>query len=258
MKLTKDEYHAKDLMYGKITSKENFLDHPLINLLESKMEEKYKTIHDAFRTFDENGDSKLTYAEFEKGMLNLNTDLTRDDIKKAFELLDVNRNGDLEYHEFCESFDGYKRRGHPMVTSQQTKDISSGMLKISEVEQKFKANKSIKYQPPNLFGISNSGVGNPLSNRLQKFRNSDGISGFGSKSSRLMDFNNTHEERFSTIEDALSQASILRQKMNLPTPKNKNPEMFIKDISDTGSRRRHVIYKRNKNLTSNRTYGHHK
>lgn len=87
-------------MYGKITAKENHLDHPLINFLEIKMEEKFKTIHDAFRTFDENGDSKLNYEEFERGMLNLNTDLTRDDIRRAFDLLDENRNGELEYHEF--------------------------------------------------------------------------------------------------------------------------------------------------------------
>ena len=55
-KRVKDEYHAKDLMYGKITTKENFLDHPMINLIEIKMEEKYKNIHDSFRTFDTNGD----------------------------------------------------------------------------------------------------------------------------------------------------------------------------------------------------------
>lgn len=29
-----DEFHARDLMYGKITKKENILEHPLINLLE--------------------------------------------------------------------------------------------------------------------------------------------------------------------------------------------------------------------------------
>lgn len=80
--------------------KSNFLDHPLINLLEIKMEEKYKTIHDAFRAFDENGDSKLSFEEFEKGMLTLNTDLSKDDVARAFVLLDENRNGHIEYHEF--------------------------------------------------------------------------------------------------------------------------------------------------------------
>ena len=58
---SKDIYHAKDLMYGKITTKENHLDHPLINLIEIKLEEKFKTIHDAFRIFDENGDSRLNH-----------------------------------------------------------------------------------------------------------------------------------------------------------------------------------------------------
>lgn len=257
IKLSKDEFHAKDLMYGKITTKENFLDHPLINFLEIKMEEKYKTIHDAFRIFDENGDSKLTFSEFEKGMLHLNTDLTKDDIRKAFDLLDENKNGELEYHEFCECFDGYKRRGNPLVTSQQTKDISSGMMKLSDLDKKYKRNKNIKYEPPSLYGISNSGMSNPLTNRLQRFRQSDNVSGFGSKSSRIMDFNNdTHNDRYSTMEDILSQASVIRSKMNLPTPKNKNPEMFIQDISDSGKKKRSIIYKRNKHLTAGRTYGH--
>ena len=256
LKVSKDEFHAKDLMYGKVTSKENFLDHPLINLLEVKMEEKYKTIHDAFRTFDEDGDSKLTYDEFEKGMLTLNTELTPDDMKKAFDLLDQNRNGKLEYHEFCESFDGYKRRGNPLVTSQQTKDISSGMLKLTDLENMFKKDKNIKYSPPQIFGISNSGMTNHLANRLRKFRYSDEVSGFGSRSSRKFDLNNnTNDERYSTIEDVLSQASVLRSKMNIPTPKNKNPAMFIHDVTESGSRKGKVIYQRNNHLVSNRTYG---
>lgn len=119
----KDQYHAKDLMYGKITTKENDLDHPLINLIEIKMEEKFKTIHDAFRIFDTNGDSKLDFKEFEKGMNHLAADLSKEDIIQAYNLLDRNKNGEIEYHEFCDSFDGYKRRGNPLVTSQQTKDI---------------------------------------------------------------------------------------------------------------------------------------
>lgn len=214
----KDKYHAKDLMYGKITSKENFLDHPLINLLEIKMEEKYKTIHDAFRTFDTNGDSKLKYDEFVRGVLNLGTDLSEEDIKKAFDMLDENANGEIEYHEFCASFDGYKRRGNPLVTSQQTKDICAGVMKLNEINQKFRRDPAIKYSPPALYGFSNSGVANPLTNRLHKFRNSDGVSGFGSKTSRKLDFGN-EEETQSKLDDILSQASIMRSKMNIPDPK---------------------------------------
>ena len=259
-KLTKDEFHAKDLMYGKITIKENFLDHPLINLLEIKMEEKYKTIHDAFRAMDENRDSKLDFREFENGMLNLNTDLTKEDIKKAFDLLDSNQNLELEYHEFCESFDGYKRRGNPMITSQMTKDISSGMMKLSDLDNKTKKDSSIKYEPPSLYGISNSGVGNSLTKRMKKFRNSDNISGFGSRSSRGMEIplNRKDDDIYSTIDDMASQAGIIRSKMKMPIPKNKNPEMFIKDVSDSHSRKRNIITKRNKNLTASRIYGHNK
>lgn len=143
-----------------------------------------------------------------------------------------------------------------MVTSQQTKDISSGMMKISEFETKFKKEKIIKYEPPSLYGISNTGVGNPLSHRLQRLRNSDGLSGFGSKSSRKLDFLGRNDDKYSSMEDILSQASNMRQKMNLPMPKNKNPELFISDISESDRKKRRIIYKRNKNLTANRTYGH--
>ena len=222
-------------MYGKLTTKRNFLDHPLINLLEIKMEEKYKTIHDAFRTFDINGDSKLDYNEFEKGMLNLGTDLSREDIKNAFELLDENGNGELEYHEFCESFDGYKRRGNPMVTSSQTKDISAGMIKLKDFDMKFRRsqNDQVKYTPPSLYGIANSGVSNPINSRIYKFRNSSNVSGFGSKSSRDMNLTkNGHDDRFSTMDDVLSQVSEIRSKMRLPIPKNKDTELFIKDVSE--------------------------
>jgi Ca2+-binding EF-hand superfamily protein len=267
-KLVDDEYHAKDLMYGKLTAKKNYLDHPLINLLEIKMEEKFKTIHDAFRTFDTNGDSKLNYSEFEKGMLNLNTDLTRDDIKKAFMLLDDNQNGDLEYHEFCESFDGYKRRGNPMITSSQTKDISSGMLKLKDFDKKFKRESGVKYNPPSVYGIANSGLASPLNYRISKFRNSNAVSGFGSKSSRRMDLGQNEDDKYSTMDDILSQASEMRSKMNLPIPKNKDTGLFMKDLTNQSNRspfitpflgttrKRKVIYNRNLKIDKSRTYGH--
>lgn len=143
-----------------------------------------------------------------------------------------------------------------MVTTQQTKDISSGMMKLSDFETKFKKEKIIKYEPPSLFGISNAGVVNPLSHRLQRLRNSDGLSGFGSKSLRKSDFLGKDDDKYSSMEDILSQASNMRQKMNLPMPKNKNPELFMSDISETSRKNRNIIYKRNKNLTANRTYGH--
>ena len=133
---SKDVYHAKDLMYGKVTTKENDLDHPLINLIEVKMEEKFKTIHDAFRIFDTNGDSKLSFKEFEIGMYHLATDFSKEDIRQAFDLLDRNKNGELEYREFWDSFDGYKRRGNPLVTSQQTKDLWAGVLKLHDLDKK--------------------------------------------------------------------------------------------------------------------------
>lgn len=206
-----------------------------------------------------NGDSKLDYEEFEAGMLNLGTNLTKKDIKTAFQLLDVNNNGDLEYHEFCESFDGYKRRGNPMVTSQQTKDISAGMLKLNEMGNKYRKDNNVKYSPPSLYGMANSGVGNQLAQRFRHHRNSENVSGFGSQSIRGLNFNNeNHDDKYSTIEDLLSQTSTMRNKMKLPAPKNKNPELFIKDVSESGSRRRNILYRRNRKLTPNKRYGHGK
>ena len=232
---SKDVFHAKDLMYGKITSKENHLDHPLINLIEIKLEEKFKTIHDAFRTFDENGDSRLNYEEFDKGMNHLAADLSKEDIKTAFNMLDLNKDGFIEYREFWDSFDGYKRRGNPLVTSQQTKDLCAGTMKLHELDKMIHKDGSVKYTPPSMFGVVNDGVSNPFTHRLHKFRNSDNISGFGSKTSRRFNFgNDTQDEKSSTMDEILSQASAIRSKMNLPDPKNKNVQLFIKDVSDSG------------------------
>jgi hypothetical protein len=257
--LAKDKFHVKELMYGKSPSKENHFDHPLINFLEIRMEEKFNSIHDAFRAFDENGDNKVNDKEFEKGMLNLNPDFKRHDIRNAFDLLDENKNGILEYHQFWELFDSNNRRGDPVVTSLKTKNISSGSLDLvdDEVFFKGKSTKKIKYEPPVLYGISNSGMENPANQRLRRARQQDTVSGFGSKSSRTLEFLGKRDDNYSSIEDIVSQSSRMRQKMNLPTPKNKNPEMFINDISSSGrKRRKSIVYKRNNNLTSNRIYGH--
>ena len=251
----KDQYHAKDLMYGKITTKENDLDHPLINLIEIKMEEKFKTIHDAFRIFDTNGDSKLDFKEFEKGMNHLAADLSKEDIIQAYNLLDRNKNGEIEYHEFCDSFDGYKRRGNPLVTSQQTKDIWAGVMKLHDLDKKTHKDTSVKYSPP-IFGIANSGVSNSLTNRLNKMRNSESIHGFGSRTSRVLDLGQDDQiERYSTMEDILSQASAIRSKMQIPIPKNKNPELFIKDVSESGRSVKGGSKGRNKNMQASLTYG---
>ena len=232
---SKDVYHAKDLMYGKITTKENHLDHPLINLIEIKLEEKFKTIHDAFRIFDANGDSKLNYEEFVDGMNRLAADLSQEDIRKAFDMLDGNKDGVIEYHEFWDSFDGYKRRGNPLVTSQQTKDLWSGIMKLHELDKLMHKENNVKYTPPNMFGITNDGVTNPYTQRLHKFRNSENVSGFGSKTTRRFNFgNDIQEEKSSTLDEILSQASEIRSKMKIPDPKNKNVQMFIKDVSDSG------------------------
>lgn len=120
-----------------------------------------------------------------------------------------------------------------MITTSQTKDISSGMIKIRDYDKKFHRDQAVKYNPPNLYGIANSGLVNPIQNRINKFRNSSNISGFGSKSSRGIEFaRDTNEDRHSTIDDMLSQASELRSRMNLPPPKNKNTGLFMQEITD--------------------------
>ena len=57
------------------------------------------------------------------------------------------------------------------------------------------------------------------------------------------------------MEDILSQASAIRSKMKIPVPKNKNSELFIKDVSESGRSVKGVFKRRNRNSNATQTYG---
>ena len=73
-----------------------------LHFLASRIQEDQVTaLREAFSYFDKNGDGKLTAKELKEGVKKVkDCQLTEDDIDKAMEILDSNRNGFIDYTEF--------------------------------------------------------------------------------------------------------------------------------------------------------------
>ena len=72
----------------------------LINFLWIKVEEKFSKPSHAFRYFDEQCRSKVSYKEFESGIEKLKIKFHRDEMKRIFEYLDSDKDKYLNYIEF--------------------------------------------------------------------------------------------------------------------------------------------------------------
>ena len=69
-------------------------------MIEMRMEEKFRNIAHAFRTFDTNGDSRITFEEFEAGLRNVGIAMNKKTLKELFDYLDENKDNIIEFNEF--------------------------------------------------------------------------------------------------------------------------------------------------------------
>lgn len=79
-------------------------------MIEMRMEEKFKNIGQAFRTFDTDGDSRITFEEFWKGLTNVGIIMEKDTCKELFDYLDENGDRIIEFNEFCDFFETLQDR----------------------------------------------------------------------------------------------------------------------------------------------------
>ena len=73
----------------------------VMELVWSKVEERFSKIRQAFWFFDINNNTKISQAEFSIGLWSLRVQLTPEDEGVCFSYLDQDRDGYLDYTEFC-------------------------------------------------------------------------------------------------------------------------------------------------------------
>ena len=66
-----------------------------------KINEKYKNLQRAFRNFDQEKSSYVTFSEFIEGLVQLNVNLNEKQIRSVFEVLDQESKGHLNFEDFC-------------------------------------------------------------------------------------------------------------------------------------------------------------
>ena len=60
-----------------------------------------KDLNEIFKAFDKNRDGQISFDEFEKGLLKLNSkDIKPEEIKSYFTSIDTDKNGKIDYTEF--------------------------------------------------------------------------------------------------------------------------------------------------------------
>jgi len=62
--------------------------------------EQLKDIHETFKFFDKNGNSKLSFVEFKAACASVGTDLPDDELGKIFNKYDKGQKGNLNFEEF--------------------------------------------------------------------------------------------------------------------------------------------------------------
>jgi len=95
-----------DFNFFKKYSEENSLKKIVLYFIATRLNEKeIHELSDLFKSFDKNFDGQISYEEFENGFFEFknktNTNIFNDkDIKHIFNMVDVNKNGMIDYSEF--------------------------------------------------------------------------------------------------------------------------------------------------------------
>ena len=84
-----------------------------LELLWTRINEKFQTISQAFRYFDVNSNLNISYQEFYNGLDKLKVKINEEDIKRIFEYLDLDKDGQVSYNEFCNLCEERRRKIDP-------------------------------------------------------------------------------------------------------------------------------------------------
>jgi Ca2+-binding EF-hand superfamily protein len=72
-----------------------------MDILGTRIFEKFASMASAFRFFDGNSNQKISFTEFCSSLEHLRVKLQSEDLQKIFNYLDKDGDGHIGYNEFC-------------------------------------------------------------------------------------------------------------------------------------------------------------
>lgn len=70
--------------------------------IESKLNERFFSLRNAYRQFDKNKNGAISETEFIEGLVELNVHLTEQQMRQVFKELDIENSGFLNFEAFCQ------------------------------------------------------------------------------------------------------------------------------------------------------------
>jgi hypothetical protein len=224
-----NKHELSQLREGNCKKKSAHID-SYLNQIELRLEEKFKTICQAFRSFDTDGDSKLTFDEFWVGLDKVGISMNKQICRELFNFLDENKDQVIEFNEFWEFFETLK------ATKGDYQKYSKNTTQNQIVESIMKQQS--------LYGIANNGLSNSLKNKLMRGRNPI-VSPMHKSATQF--FKKQYDESVNVMDELLSTVSSVKspkirkempeslQIFKTPIPKNKDLNRFLSDWSSVKS-----------------------
>ena len=85
----------------------------LLDLIWTKIEERFHFVAAAFRSFDLDINNNITLGAFETGLDNLRIKISSKEVRKIFNYLDQDQDGGISYNEFCALCEEKRRKIDP-------------------------------------------------------------------------------------------------------------------------------------------------
>ena len=73
----------------------------ILEMIHIKIEEKFKSYRDAFRKMNIDFNDYISFSEFWKGLESIGICLRLTDYRQVYDFIDENKNGQINYSEFC-------------------------------------------------------------------------------------------------------------------------------------------------------------
>ena len=108
----------------------------MLDLLWIKLDERFKSMADAYRYFDRNYNNRVSFGEFQKALDHLRIKFQVDVIDKIFQALDRGDKGYVSYGDFCELAEE-RRRNIDVFDKDREKEIGQWYTKKEEKEKQF-------------------------------------------------------------------------------------------------------------------------
>ena len=98
-----------------------------MTLIAIKIEEKFRNLNKAFLSFDIDNDQTITRHEFHKGIEGLRVKLPKKDIDLVFDTMDIDKDGCINYQEFCGFAEEKRRNIDPFDSLENQQRIAKSM-----------------------------------------------------------------------------------------------------------------------------------